>query len=129
MKKILSIGLILMLVFAFTACGNYEGEYQDEISQRATMSLEKDGNVYNMEINWAQSASEACCWQATGTFEGNKLEYTSGKLHQLTYDDKGMVTNDKITDGQKGTLTVQDDGKIKWEGQDDGEECLFVEGK
>lgn len=139
MKKILVAILTLVMVFALCACGNsapaeeetalanLSGDYQDEVSMRATMTLTPlEGDTYQIGINWPSSASEGAAWEATGEFDGEKIFYNDGISYVYLYDEDGNMTKSDEEEGLAGTLAVGDDGKIEWFGSTEEETALFV---
>ncbi|MCQ2551081.1 MAG: hypothetical protein MJ146_02665 [Clostridia bacterium] len=134
MKKILVGALVLIMCIAMTACGAKElpdltGHYEDQISQRAMMDIEKtEGDTYSILIHWSSSASEGLEWEASGTFDGDKIQYTDCKCQQYTYDDTGdLVKSEVMGENKTGTLTVGEGLDITWEGDEAGETAEFIQ--
>lgn len=136
MKKFMTLLLAAVIVFALCACGaknetaeipNIEGEYQDEVSQRAMLTMTKtEGNAYDFVISWSSSATETTTWEGSGEFDGEKLEYTDGVCETTTYDDNGVASESVGGDPVSGTFTLTDEGKLEWVGVNDGETGTFV---
>lgn len=134
-RKVFAFALMFVFVFAMCACSNTEtaevpdisGEYQDEVSQRATLKLVKheDGNTYDAVIGWSSSASELVEWAFTGDFDGEKIEYTDGISKLYTSDEDGNA-NEELRDGDYSGTLLLSDGKLKWTGSNDGETGLFA---
>ena len=136
MKKFMTLLLAAIMVFALCACGaksetaeipNIEGEYQDEVSQRAMLTMTKtEGNAYDFVISWSSSATETTTWEGSGEFDGKKLEYTDGVCETVVYDENGVATESMGGDPVSGTFTLTDEGKLEWVGVNDGETGTFV---
>ena len=132
-KKLLTLTLIAVMALAMCACGGTDtpdlsGEYQDEVSQRAELTLVKTADdSYEIGISWANSATETVYWSATGTFDGSILSYGSGEKHLYTYGEDGEVVDDVTEEtGLSGTLTLGDDAKLTWAGATEEETAVFV---
>ena len=125
MKKIISLMMMLMLVFAFTACGggnqesgepdsqnpvmNYVGPY---VCQRAVVTISAEGkNGASAFITWGGSATSNAVWQMSGTFDSEKLqfEYSNGVKTAYEYNDKGeVVSEEEIYNDGEGDMTFTD---------------------
>ena len=91
------------------------GEWQDEISQRASMDVTRnDDGSYTLLVHWGSSATEASIWEITGTFdESGILTYEDGKYGVYTFSESGdeTVSNEETT---QGSFTLED-GKLRWQ--------------
>lgn len=136
MKKIISLMMMLMLVFAFTACGggnqesggpdsqnpimNFVGPY---VCDRAIVIIGAEGkDVSTAYVTWGGSATSGALWQMSGTFDSEKLqfEYNDCVKTEYEYDENGEPVSEKeiyndghgiitFKDGKELTLTWQDD--------------------
>lgn len=90
------------------------GDWQDRVSQRATLSvLSEENGRYEMEISWGSSATERRVWHFTGIYDPDSQTWT--------YDD--CVCVDKIADSS-GSETDQPvfengTGTMVWKIEDD----------
>lgn len=107
------------------------GDYQDSVSQRATMQItpNEDGEGVLIMVHWSSSATQATEWIMTGKiYEDGLLSYKDCLKMDVTVSDKGEVTDTQIgyTDGE-GFFSPTEDGKLLWNGAADAEctECLF----
>lgn len=137
MKKCLSLILAVIILLTLCSCGNkrlsnLSGDYIDQVSERATMTLERrddkdDPNMYDIKINWPVSSFEGVYWTMSGEFDGYKIAYKDGECHIYTYDESGNLTKDEI-DGTdlEGNLTLEIDNRIEWSGSDVEESALFI---
>ncbi|MGX8774603.1 MAG: hypothetical protein ACSW8G_06060 [Bacillota bacterium] len=119
------------------------GEYQDEVSQRATATVITNTESQNLNITvmWGSSAWETTMWTMTATKEGNKLVYSDCKRTEMIFSDdtdSEGTGNDEIGGGAEetvvyengsGSFEVSTDGKLLWTGAADPEcqECVFVQ--
>lgn len=136
MKKVLITVFAIVMAIAMTACGtqssdlpDLSGTFQDENSGRAALSLEKtEGDNYDILIEWAQSASEQYEWRASGTFDGDKIEYTNGEKHLYEYGENGdVLKNEVVAENQKGVITVGEGLSITWQGEEEDEQASFIQ--
>lgn len=103
------------------------GSYQDSVSQRASLYAWQTEGGLGIRVNWASSASEETEWNMTAVLtEDNKLEYTNGTKHQMTYRENNEVESQEVVNSQQGFFTITD-GKLLWNGAaDEGcKECVF----
>ena len=119
------------------------GEYQDEVSQRASATVIADTESQNLSITvmWGSSAWESTMWTMTATKEGNKLVYSDCKRTEMIYSDdtdEEGTGNDEVGGGAEetvvyengeGSFEISDDGKLLWTGASDSEcqGCVFVQ--
>ena len=84
----------------------FVGEWQDEVSQRATMSVKKTDQtgVYDILIHWGSGYNSAMQWRMTATAgaQDEILSYTDGVKAELTFPDDG--------DGEEQENIIWDDG-------------------
>ena len=118
------------------------GEYQDEVSQRASATVIADTESQNLNITvmWGSSAWETTMWTMTATKEGNKLVYSDCKRTELVYSDDsdteesengefgGGAEETVVYENGSGSFEISDEGKLLWTGAEDPEcqECVFV---
>ena len=91
------------------------GSWQDEISQRASMDVTRNGDgSYTLLVHWGSSATEAFIWEITGAFdESGTLAYEDGQYGVYTFDESGSETvSDEET--TRGSFTLED-GKLRWQ--------------
>ena len=78
----------------FTGEMDLTGSWQDEVSQRATMDVEKaETGTYHILIHWASGAKEASTWEISGTYDetSGMLSYENGSYTVHTWDEnKGL---------------------------------------
>ena len=115
------------LMDTFTGDMDLEGEWQDEVSQRATMdvTVDEDGTVH-MVVHWGSSATETAIWEISGKWnaDAGMLSYDNGKYYVLTLDDSGKEkTSDKKT--TKGAFNKEGE-KLRWQDSLNEEDALFV---
>ncbi len=145
LKKLTAAIATVIMVIILASCGNsaepvssvdlidrvvppedfvLEGDWQDETSERAAMSIFKNGDKYDVEISWANSADETVFWNFSGEFDRE-----GGFLY---YDDcmKTIVTEEsEDVEYEKGTGAIAYlDGKLSWQDdkEDAGKDCVFV---
>ena len=110
---------------------NMAGEYQDEVSQRATATLTADMDSDNVQITikWAEDSEDTEEWEMTATMKDDKLVYDDCICTDIEYDENGDVTNEETeyTNGS-GYFEFGDDGQLLWTGakDDDCRSCSFV---
>ena len=118
------------------------GEYQDEVSQRASATVIADTESQNLNITvmWGSSAWESTMWTMTATKEGNKLVYSDCKRTDMVYSDDsdteesdngefgGGAEETVVYENGSGSFEISDEGKLLWTGAEDPEcqECVFV---
>ena len=111
----------------FTGEMDLTGSWQDEVSQRATMDVEKsETGTYHILIHWASGAKEASTWEISGTYDetSGMLSYENGNYTVHTWDenDKETISDEEVT---KGTLMKEGD-KLRWSDSKIEEDGLFV---
>ncbi len=136
-KKLLVLALIAVFAFAMCACGGTDtdasetsglaGEYQDEVSQRAILTIKEseDGSTYDAYIMWSNSAEEDLMLEFAGTFDGEKLEYSDGACSIVALTEEGISMTPR--EGEyNGVLVLGEDDKLTWTGSNEGETGVFV---
>ena len=103
------------------------GSWQDEVSQRATMDIEKfETGTYHILIHWASGAKEASIWEISGVYDetAGMLSYENGNYTVCTWDDndRETVSEEETT---KGALMKEGD-KLRWSDSKNEEDALFV---
>ena len=111
----------------FTGEMDLTGSWQDEVSQRATMDVEKaETGTYHILIHWASGAKEASTWEISGTYDetSGMLSYENGNYTVHTWDenDNETISEEGVT---KGVLMKEGD-KLRWSDSKNEEDCLFV---
>ena len=118
------------------------GEYQDEVSQRAsaTVIANTESQNVNITVMWSGSATTAAMWTMNATKEGNKLVYSDCTYSELVYSDEtdeegtgaeetgGGAEETVIYKDGSGSFEIADDGKLLWTGAADEQcqSCIFV---
>ena len=150
-KKIALFVLVSAMVLSAAACGasdkdsndgssqsvsdtagkkevDYSGEYVETVAQRASVSVTKGENGYDIWIRWPNSVDEAVNWTFSGTFDENGvLSYSGCEKSVVKFDENGNDTlTTEYTDGT-GKLMFADNA-LTW--QDDkenaGNEAVFA---
>lgn len=103
------------------------GSWQDEVSQRASMDVEKlETGTYHILIHWSSGASEASIWEISGTYDetSGMLSYENGNYSVHTWDenDKETISEEDVT---KGSL-MKEGEKLRWTDSKNEEDGLFV---
>ena len=111
----------------FTGEMDLTGSWQDEVSQRATMDVEKsETGTYHILIHWASGAKEASTWEISGMYDetSGMLSYENGNYTVHTWDenDNETISEEEVT---KGTLMKEGD-KLRWSDSKNEEDGLFV---
>ena len=111
----------------FTGEMDLTGSWQDEVSQRATMDVEKaETGTYHILIHWASGAKEASTWEISGTYDetSGMLSYENGNYTVHTWDenDNETISEEEVT---KGTLMKEGD-KLRWSDSKNEDDCVFV---
>ena len=111
----------------FTGEMDLTGSWQDEVSQRATMDVEKlETGTYHILIHWASGAKEASTWEISGTYDetSGMLSYENGNYTVHTWDenDNETISEEEVT---KGTLMKEGD-QLRWSDSKNEEDGLFV---
>ena len=118
------------------------GEYQDEVSQRAsaTVIANTESQNVNITVMWSGSATEAAMWTMNATKEGNKLVYSDCTYSELVYSDEtdeegtgaeetgGGAEETVVYKDGSGSFEISEDGKLLWTGAADEQcqSCVFV---
>ncbi len=104
------------------------GDYQDTVSQRASACVERHGDVYNISVNWSDSALELNCWTMYDAVrEDGKLSYRGEEISHSTYDAEGNETSSDMTmSNNLGWFEIKD-GMLYWTGaaQEECRACVF----
>ena len=130
MKKLLSVLLSVLMVFALAGCSkkvtvdSLLGSYQDSVSQRATAEVGKvDDNTVEIEIHWSSSAENSDEWIIKAKIDGKKLTYDENDFthFSITGETSTIVENEPA-----GYFEVKD-GKLAWTGSgvDATATCVF----
>lgn len=103
------------------------GLYQDSTSQRASLEILKFGDLYDLTVTWASSASEVTYYYISGNYEDNKITYGGEQIAIYQYDENGEETFiDSTATNNLGYFEIKD-GKLYWTGaaQDQCKTCVF----
>ena len=104
------------------------GEYQDSVSQRATMTVEDNGDeTVHMLVSWANSAFETMQWEMNAKLgEDGLLYYTDGTASLITTADDGTEEVNVTGVNVEGYFSIAD-GVLYWNGAADEScrECAF----
>ena len=115
------------LLHNFTGEMELAGSWQDEVSQRAMMDVEKleDGS-YHILISWGGGAFETAIWEIYGSYDpvSGMLSYEDGAFSVHTWDENG---NETVSEEEKtaGALLREGD-KLRWQDSRNEETGLFV---
>ena len=111
----------------FTGEMDLTGSWQDEVSQRATMEIEKaETGTYHIMINWSSGAKEASTWEISGTYDetSGMLTYEDGEYCVHTWDDKDQET---ISGEEKTSGALLKEGeKLRWQDSKNSADAVFV---
>ncbi|MBE6041197.1 MAG: hypothetical protein E7220_01595 [Clostridiales bacterium] len=138
MKKILSLLMVLMLVFAFTACGSSEeAETEDSgqnpvmnfignyVCDRASILISAEGaNGASVLVNWASSATENSTWVMSGEFDTDKLQiyYQDCVRTDYVYNEAGEIeSSTEVFTGGHGFITFSEGSSLSLTWQEDQE--------
>ena len=111
----------------FTDEMNLTGSWQDEVSQRATMDIEKAlTGTYHILIHWASGAKENSIWEISGTYDETTgmISYENGNYSVHTWDDNDEETISGL-DVTKGAL-MKEGEKIRWSDSKNEDDCVFI---
>lgn len=107
------------------------GEYQDETSQRAMMTITPEGEEghYVVNIDWGSSAWETTIWEFEGDFDrdAGMLSYKKCTKYELYLDENDKQQEKVIYDDGTGALMYYEDG-FHWEDKKEnaGKDCHFI---
>ena len=120
-KKLTALSLALALALSLAACGtksktpapeentapeaqqerpDYTGDYQDRVSQRATMSVvQGEDGTLEFAVSWSNSAFETNGWTMSGTLneDGTRVDYTDGKMVTTRFGEPGELPGEENT--------------------------------
>lgn len=103
-----------------------EGDYFDEYSERATMTIESFGMEVKITVSWSASDTDYSEWEMTATLKDNRLEYTNCMcmFYDCTNPDDPLCT--VVYMDASGYFEIKD-GKLLWTGAKDDycQECIF----
>ena len=109
----------------------FVGEWQDEVSQRAMMSVKKtdETGVYDVVIHWGGSYNSATEWRMQ-TFAGAQdeiLSYENGVKVEAAFSEDGTEEDTVIWENGTGYLMFRD-GYLTWydEQETQAADCRFV---
>lgn len=105
------------------------GDYQDRVSQRASLMLTYDAeaDAAKLTVYWSSSAVSTTSWVMTGKLSDNVLSYSDCSCTELTYDEEGNVSEENtVYTGGEGYFEIAGDGVLKWTGAAD-EYCREAE--
>ena len=112
---------------------NFIGEYQDEVSQRAVMTIQAIGEGIPqalITIDWANGADSGVEWVFTCTFDEDTLSfnYDQGVKKNYTANEKGEISYEIVAEGLTGSFAIDENDVITWNasGDDADNGCRFV---
>lgn len=104
------------------------GEYQDSVSQRASMTVEDNGDeTVHMLVSWANSAFETMQWEMNSSLgEDGLLYYTDGSSSLVSTAEDGTQEVKVLSVNTEGFFSIAD-GVLYWNGAADEScrECAF----
>lgn len=101
------------------------GIWQDEIAQRATMTVTADGSdCVHIGIEWGNGYAETYRWTMTGRVSEDGLLYYKDCTKQIvTFAEDGTATETTVYENGEGFFSLSpEDGKLYWNGAAE-EEC------
>ena len=106
------------------------GDYDDEMSKRATMTISsEDGKLYRVLINWGSGSKEMTVWEFEGEFDrdGGMIPYNNCRKTNIIFDENGNEKDEVVYEDGKGALLFYENG-FEWEDkkEDAGKGCHFV---
>lgn len=105
------------------------GRWAEKIAGRGVITIGKNGDAYDVTVEWANSAFEQSYWEMTAkpTGSGAELRYENGRLAIRTYGSDGNYTEDVRYENGTGTFSL-DAGEVVWQDDVDGvaDETTFV---
>ena len=123
-KNVVLFALVSIMLFSVVACNaseketvDYSGEYVETVGQRASITVTKKDDGYDVWVRWPNSAEEVYNWNFSGTFDDDGvMNYTGCEKTIITFDENGNdISNTEYTDGtgkliyKDNILTWQDD--------------------
>lgn len=103
------------------------GNYQDSVSQRATMNTWLTAGGLAIQVNWSSSAFQHYEWNMTAVLTAdNRLEYTNCSKFEITYHENDTYDSKEISSNQNGYFTI-DGSKLIWNGavEENCKACVF----
>lgn len=104
------------------------GEYQDSVSQRASMTVADNGDeTVHMLVSWANSAFETMQWEMNASLgEDGLLYYTDGSSSLVSTAEDGTQEVKVLSVNTEGFFSIAD-GVLYWNGAADEScrECAF----
>jgi len=149
-RKILAVLiLVLMSVMALGACGQEPvdidveegavlvetiepeqiiGAWAEEIAGRGYIEIsQNEDGTFAIVIDWSSSYAESYHWEMTGSIDEDKIVYSNCKKEKFVWDDEGVQQEcTVISENTSGEFELTDDGKLEWDGDDEGDEGVFV---
>lgn len=103
-----------------------EGNYQDSVSQRASMTIKSFDCICEVKVSWASSDELVDEWEFTATYKDGKLSYEDCCHSQVTYKNEEAIDYDIKTIGEFGYFEYKN-GMLYWSGAADSDckECIF----
>lgn len=107
----------------------YPGSWRGILYNRCVIHIESDDNVYyQIDIQWANSASETVHWKLTGQYDDTTegIVYIGSCVEETVLADGETEENVRYSDGT-GTLHIRSDGNLYWadDTEKDGEIRAF----
>ena len=83
-KNVVLFALVSIMLFSVVACNaseketvDYSGEYVETVGQRASITVTKKDDGYDVWVRWPNSAEEVYNWNFSGTFDDDGvMNYT-----------------------------------------------------
>jgi len=106
------------------------GEWQDSWSQRAGMTVAREGEGFSVVIRWADSAFVTNEWRMTGVYEdvedGRIACNGTCSYYYMEYSDDGSVTEEAVYENGSAHITYVN-GMLYWFDAQEGagDECMF----
>lgn len=114
---------------ADTTLVDLSGDWQDSVSQRATMTItaSPDGQTADVTVIWSDSADETNQWTMTVRQEGDRLIYDSCEETETEFNSDGSVHEEDRSVEGGGFFEIGSSGEINWTGagDDDCRICSF----